>query len=125
MANRLRGPGQQPETRNTVGTAPRIDSLEGARTWAGQGIFTSNLVKIATLTAPVPLISTTGGAAVNRSSSIPTPRARTKQRKDSRETDGHSRPVGDDMTTAGPAGEREVPFGPFDLPRCGRPAPLR
>ena len=36
----------------------RIDSLEGARTWTGQGIFTSNLVKIATLTAPVPLIST-------------------------------------------------------------------
>jgi IS5 family transposase len=30
----------------------RIDSLEGARTWTGQGVFTSNLVKIATLTAP-------------------------------------------------------------------------
>ena len=54
----------------------RIDSLEGARTWAGQGIFTSNLVKIATLTAPVPLIGTTGGSGANRSSSISTPRAR-------------------------------------------------
>jgi len=31
----------------------RIDSLEGARTWAGQGVFTSNLVKIAALTSPV------------------------------------------------------------------------
>jgi IS5 family transposase len=30
----------------------RIDSLEGARTWAGQGVFTNNLVKIATLAAP-------------------------------------------------------------------------
>ena len=30
----------------------RIDSLEGARTWAGQGVFTNNLIKIATLTAP-------------------------------------------------------------------------
>ena len=31
----------------------RIDSLEGARTWAGQGVFTNNLVKIANLTSPV------------------------------------------------------------------------
>ena len=31
----------------------RIDSVEGARTWTGQGVFTSNLVKIATLTAPL------------------------------------------------------------------------
>ena len=30
----------------------RIDSLEGARTWTGQGVFTNNLIKIATLTAP-------------------------------------------------------------------------
>ena len=30
----------------------RIDSLQGARTWTGQGIFTNNLIKIATLTAP-------------------------------------------------------------------------
>ena len=29
----------------------RIDSLEGARTWAGQGVFTNNLVKIADLAA--------------------------------------------------------------------------
>ena len=29
----------------------RLDSLEGARTWTGQGIFTHNLVKIAALTA--------------------------------------------------------------------------
>jgi hypothetical protein len=67
----------------------RIDSLEGARTWAGQGVFTSNLVKIAALTSPVPMSRSTGGAAANGSSSIPTPRARTKQRKGSRETDGH------------------------------------
>lgn len=30
----------------------RIDALEGARTWAGQGVFTNNLIKIATLVAP-------------------------------------------------------------------------
>ena len=30
----------------------RLDTLEGTRTWTGQGVFTSNLVKIATLTAP-------------------------------------------------------------------------
>ncbi len=29
----------------------RLDSLEGARTWTGQGILTHNLVKIAALTA--------------------------------------------------------------------------
>jgi IS5 family transposase len=29
----------------------RLDSLEGAKTWTGQGIFTHNLIKIATLTA--------------------------------------------------------------------------
>jgi len=29
----------------------RLDSLEGAKTWTGQGIFTHNLTKIATLTA--------------------------------------------------------------------------
>ena len=29
----------------------RIDSLKGARTWAGQGVFTNNLVKIADLAA--------------------------------------------------------------------------
>jgi IS5 family transposase len=64
----------------------RIDSLEGARTWAGQGVFTSNLVKIAALTSPVPTISSTGGAAANRSPSSPIPRAGTN--KDSRDTDG-------------------------------------
>lgn len=31
----------------------RVDSLEGARTWAGQGVFTNNLVKIANLSSPV------------------------------------------------------------------------
>jgi IS5 family transposase len=31
----------------------RIDSLEGARTWAGQGVFTSNMINIANLTSPV------------------------------------------------------------------------
>ena len=31
----------------------RIDSLEGARTWAGQGVFTNSLVKIANLSSPV------------------------------------------------------------------------
>jgi len=68
----------------------RIDSLEGARTWAGQGVFTTNLVKIAALTSPEPTkSSTTGGPAANRSTSIPTPRARTKHRKGSRETDGN------------------------------------
>ena len=29
----------------------RLDSLEGAKTWTGQGIFTHNLIKIAALTA--------------------------------------------------------------------------
>jgi transposase, IS5 family len=29
----------------------RLDSLEGAKTWTGQGIFTHNLTKIAALTA--------------------------------------------------------------------------
>ena len=29
----------------------RIDALEGAKTWTGQGIFTHNLTKIAALTA--------------------------------------------------------------------------
>ena len=29
----------------------RVDSLEGAKTWTGQGIFTHNLIKIAALTA--------------------------------------------------------------------------
>ena len=29
----------------------RLDDLEGARTWTGQGIFTHNLIKIAALTA--------------------------------------------------------------------------
>ena len=29
----------------------RVDSLQGAKTWTGQGIFTHNLTKIAALTA--------------------------------------------------------------------------
>ena len=29
----------------------RLDSLEGAKTWTGQGVFTHNLIKIAALTA--------------------------------------------------------------------------
>ena len=29
----------------------RLDSLEGAKTWTGQGVFTHNLTKIAALTA--------------------------------------------------------------------------
>jgi IS5 family transposase len=29
----------------------RLDNLEGAKTWTGQGIFTHNLTKIAALTA--------------------------------------------------------------------------
>jgi IS5 family transposase len=29
----------------------RLDILEGAKTWTGQGIFTHNLIKIATITA--------------------------------------------------------------------------
>ena len=29
----------------------RLDDLEGAKTWTGQGVFTHNLIKIAALTA--------------------------------------------------------------------------
>ena len=29
----------------------RLDSLEGAKTWTGQGVFTHNLTRIAALTA--------------------------------------------------------------------------
>ena len=32
----------------------RIDCLDGARTWAGHGVFANNLVKIANLSCPVP-----------------------------------------------------------------------
>ena len=100
----------------------RIDSLEGARTWAGQGVFTSNLVKIAALTSPVPTNSTTGGAAANRSTSIPTPRAQARQRKGSRDTRrAGGRPFGAEMMAAGPAGVPAAHVGLFP-PRPGSPA---
>ena len=50
MANRMRRPDRHPQTRIRLGPHP-LDSLQGAKTWTGQGIFTHNLIKIAALTA--------------------------------------------------------------------------
>jgi IS5 family transposase len=53
----------------------RIDSLDGARTWTGQGVFTNNLIKVANLTTPAGRTRPSGRPA----GGTPTPRARTRQ----------------------------------------------
>ena len=44
---------EEPASSNvdTAGTAPRIDSTEGAKIWVGHGVLAHNLVKISTLPA--------------------------------------------------------------------------
>jgi transposase, IS5 family len=65
----------------------RIDSLEGARTWTGQGVFTNNLIRIAKLTRPAPTSSNarSGRGPVAGSA---TPRPRPGPRSSSRGTGG-------------------------------------
>ena len=70
----------------------RIDSLEGARTWTGQGVFTNNLIKVANLTSPASTagrtIRPTGGPGAD----IAMPPAKSRRRRPGR---GAGRRAGD------------------------------
>jgi IS5 family transposase len=69
----------------------RIDSLEGARTWTGQGVFTNNLIRIANLTGPAPT-SSNARSGRGPGAGISTPRTGSGRRSSGRRT---GRPAGD------------------------------
>ncbi len=72
----------------------RLDSLEGARIWTGQGVFTNNLIRVANLTAPTAAAGRATRTARGPGVGAPPPRTRTRTRGGGRTRSGRS-PAGD------------------------------